>query len=60
MPADCAAAYLERYDPINRKRVLDLRMGCAGLRGAYRLTDVAPGTYRILATLRIRLPVGAR
>ncbi|MBZ5583994.1 MAG: carboxypeptidase-like regulatory domain-containing protein [Acidobacteriia bacterium] len=55
-PAAGAPVYLEGYDPATRRRTLDLRTARTDLRGAYRFENVAPGTYRVLATFEYLMP----
>jgi hypothetical protein len=55
-PVPGAPVFLEGYDPINRKRVLEVRTTRTDIRGAYGFHDVAPGTYRVLATFEYLNP----
>jgi hypothetical protein len=54
-----APVYLEAYDPVNRKRLTDLRSARADLRGMYRFDGLAPGLYRVLATFEYDAPDSA-
>ena len=42
--------FLEAWDPILRKRLLDLRATRTDAQGNYRFENLAPGDYRILST----------
>jgi Carboxypeptidase regulatory-like domain len=55
-PAAWTPVFLEEWDPINRKRLMDLRETYADARGNYRFEGLAPGTYRVLATFDYRAP----
>ena len=55
-PVAGAPVFLETWDPVERKRVVDLRETRTDLRGQYRFTGLAPGTYRILSTFEYRSP----
>jgi hypothetical protein len=49
-PAASAPVFLETWDPVTRKRVLDLRETRADIRGNYRFGSLAPGDYRVMST----------
>ncbi|MEO8369279.1 MAG: carboxypeptidase-like regulatory domain-containing protein [Candidatus Solibacter sp.] len=49
--------YLEAYDEVNRKRVVDLRTMRTDLRGKYSFDGLAPGTYRVVATFEYQAPL---
>jgi hypothetical protein len=51
-----APVHLEAYDPISRKRVMDLQTTRTDLRGVYRFDGLAPGMYRVLATFEYDAP----
>jgi len=55
-PVAGAPVYLEGYDPIGRKRTLDLRVARTDKHGAYKVEGLAPGAYRILATFEYLMP----
>jgi hypothetical protein len=48
--------FLEGWDPVNRKRLVDVRETHADMRGNYRFEGLAPGSYRILATFEYMMP----
>lgn len=54
-PVAGAPVFLEGYDPVNRKR-LTLRTTRTDERGRYDFKDLAPGTWRILATFEYQNP----
>ena len=58
-PAIGAPVFLEAWDPVTRQRLLDLRSTLTDMRGRYSFKDVAPGTYRVLATFEYRTPDSA-
>lgn len=45
-----APVLLEGWDPMTRKRLIELRETRADMRGNYSFVSVAPGDYRIVAT----------
>ncbi|MBV8730366.1 MAG: carboxypeptidase regulatory-like domain-containing protein [Acidobacteriia bacterium] len=51
-----APVHLEAYDPVSRRRVMDLQTTRTDLRGAYRFDGLAPGIYRVLATFEYQAP----
>ncbi len=55
-PASWAPVFLETWDPIERKRVVDLRETRADIRGNYRFDGLPPGTYRVLSTFEYLAP----
>jgi hypothetical protein len=48
--------FLEAYDPTYRKRLMDLQALRTDMRGAFRFENLAPGTYRLLATFEYQNP----
>jgi hypothetical protein len=56
-PAPGVPVYLEAYDEVNRKRVVDLRSTRTDLRGKYSFTGLAPGTYRVVSTFEYQAPL---
>ena len=55
-PAPGVPVYLEAYDEVNRKRVVDLRDTRTDLRGKYSFSELAPGTYRVVSTFEYQKP----
>ena len=55
-PASWAPVFLEAWDPIERKRVVDLRETRADIRGNYRFEGLPPGSYRVLSTFEYMAP----
>ncbi len=51
-----APVFLEGWDPVERKRLIDLRETRADMRGNYRFDGVAPGSYRVLSTFEYLVP----
>jgi hypothetical protein len=51
-----APVFLEAWDPISRKRLLDLRTTRTDAQGNYRFENLAPGDYRILSTFEYSDP----
>jgi hypothetical protein len=49
-PAASAPVFLETWDPVTRKRVIDLRETRADMRGNYWFGSLAPGDYRVMST----------
>jgi hypothetical protein len=54
-----APVHLEAYDPVSRRRVMDLQTTRTDLRGAYRFDGLAPGIYHVLATFEYQAPDAA-
>jgi hypothetical protein len=55
-PASWAPVFLETWDPIERKRLVDLRETRADIRGNYRFEGLPPGSYRVLSTFEYLAP----
>lgn len=55
-PVPGAPVYLEAYNLTENKREADLRTAITDTHGQYRFDDLAPGTYRILATFEYLSP----
>ncbi len=55
-PASWAPVFLEAWDPIERKRLIDLRETRADIRGNYRFEGLPPGSYRVLSTFEYLAP----
>ncbi len=51
-----APVFVAAYDPLTRKWLPDLRATRTDLRGSYQFRDLAPGTYRVLATFEYLQP----
>jgi hypothetical protein len=54
-----APVHLESYEPVSRRRVMELQTKRTDLRGAYRFDGLAPGIYRVLATFEYQAPDSA-
>ncbi len=55
-PAGGVPVFLEAYDEITHKRVVDLRSTRTDMRGKYSFTGLAPGTYRLVSTFEYQTP----
>jgi hypothetical protein len=55
-PAGGAPVFLEAYDEVTRKRVVDLRSTRTDMRGKYSFVGLAPGTYRLVSTFEYQAP----
>jgi hypothetical protein len=55
-PAWGAPVFLERWDPVTRQRLLDLRETRTDMRGNYRFDSLPPGEYRVLSTYEYASP----
>ena len=55
-PVAGAPVFVAAYDAVNRKWQPDIRATRTDLRGAYQFRDLAPGTYRALATFEYLSP----
>jgi hypothetical protein len=55
-PASWAPVFLETWDPVERKRLVDLRETRADIRGNYRFDGLPPGSYRVLSTFEYLAP----
>jgi hypothetical protein len=51
-----APVFLEGWDPVTRKRLIELRETRADMRGNYSFSSLAPGDYRIVATYEYASP----
>jgi hypothetical protein len=56
-PAGGVPVFLEAYDEVTRKRVVDLRSTRTDMRGRYNFVGLAPGTYRLVATFEYQAPL---
>ncbi len=55
-PAVAVPVFLEGFDPVTRRRVLELRETRTDRAGNYRFANLAPGDYRIVSTLEYASP----
>jgi hypothetical protein len=55
-PAGGVPVFLEAYDEVTHKRVVDLRSTRTDMRGKYNFAGLAPGTYRLVATFEYQAP----
>jgi hypothetical protein len=55
-PAGGVPVFLEAYDEVTHKRVVDLRSTRTDMRGKYNFVGLAPGTYRLAATFEYHTP----
>jgi hypothetical protein len=55
-PIGGAPVFLEPWDPVNRKRLMDPRTVRADMRGQYQFFGLAPGTYRLVSTFEYQNP----
>jgi Carboxypeptidase regulatory-like domain len=55
-PAGGVPVFLEAYDEVTHKRVVDLRSTRTDMRGKYNFAGLAPGTYRLVATFEYQSP----
>ncbi len=55
-PAVGAPVFLEAFDEITHKRVVELRATRTDLRGKYTFAGLAPGTYRVVSTFEYEAP----
>jgi carboxypeptidase family protein len=55
-PVSGAPVFLEPWDPVNNKRLIDLRVVRTDMHGQYQLTGLAPGTYRLFSTFEYLNP----
>ena len=51
-----APVFLEAYDEVTHKRVVDLRSTRTDMRGKYSFAGLAPGTYRLVSTFEYQAP----
>ena len=56
-PAGGVPVFLEAYDEVTHKRVVDLRSTRTDMRGKYNFAGLAPGTYRLVATFEYQSPL---
>ena len=55
-PAGGVPVFLEAYDEVTHKRVVELRTTRSDMRGGYNFVGLAPGTYRLLSTFEYQSP----
>jgi hypothetical protein len=55
-PVPGAPVFLEAWDPIGRKRLMEPRTVRADAQGQYQFVGLAPGTYRLVSTFEYRSP----
>jgi hypothetical protein len=55
-PAGGVPVFLEAYDEVTHKRVVELRATRTDLRGQYNFPGLAPGTYRLVSTFEYQSP----
>jgi hypothetical protein len=55
-PASGVPVFLEAYDEITHKRVVDLLSTRTDMRGKYSFVGLAPGTYRMVSTFEYQAP----
>jgi hypothetical protein len=55
-PAGGVPVFLEAYDEVTHKRVVDLHTTRTDLRGQYNFVGLAPGTYRLVSTFEYQSP----
>ena len=55
-PAGGVPVFLEAYDEVTHKRVVELRTTRSDMRGGYNFVGLAPGTYRLVSTFEYQSP----
>jgi hypothetical protein len=55
-PVPGAPVFLEPYDEITRKRVVDLRSAISDIHGQFQFYGLVPGTYRLVSTFEYQSP----
>lgn len=58
-PVPGAPILIEAWDPVNNKRIHELRTVRADMRGRFQVFGLAPGTWRLLSTLDLEDPDSA-
>jgi hypothetical protein len=56
-PAGGVPVFLEAYDEVTHKRVVDLHSTRTDMRGQYNFVGLAPGTYRLVSTFEYQSPL---
>uniref|UniRef100_Q023Y8 Cna B domain protein n=1 Tax=Solibacter usitatus (strain Ellin6076) TaxID=234267 RepID=Q023Y8_SOLUE len=55
-PIAGAPVFLEPYDEVTRKRVVDLRCAISDIHGKFQFYGLVPGTYRLVSTFEYQSP----
>jgi len=55
-PVAGAPVFLEPYDEITRKRVVELRTAISDIHGQFQFVGLVPGTYRLVSTFEYHTP----
>lgn len=55
-PVAGVPVFLEPYDEITRKRVVDLRSAITDIHGQFQFFGLVPGTYRLVSTFEYQAP----
>jgi hypothetical protein len=55
-PIGAAPVFLEGWDPVNRKRLVEPRVVRTDVHGQYLFTGLSPGTYRLVSTFEYQSP----
>ena len=55
-PGGGVPVFLEAYDEVTHKRVVELHTTRSDMRGKYNFVGLAPGTYRLVSTFEYNLP----
>jgi hypothetical protein len=58
-PAAGVPVFLEAYDEVARKRMVELRITRTDVKGHYNFVGLAPGTYRLVSTFEYQAPTTA-
>lgn len=58
-PVAGVPVFLEAWDPVNRRRLVELTPARTGLDGVYRFENLPPGTYRIFSSFEYNNPDSA-
>ncbi|MCX6630092.1 MAG: hypothetical protein NTW28_20940, partial [Candidatus Solibacter sp.] len=56
-PAGGVPVFLEAYDEVTHKRVVDLRSTRTDMAGQYNFAGLAPGVYRLVSTFEYQSPL---
>ena len=55
-PVAGAPVFLEPYDEVTRKRVVELRSAISDIHGQFQFFGLVPGTYRLVSTFEYQAP----
>jgi Carboxypeptidase regulatory-like domain len=55
-PVPGAPVFLEPYDEITRKRIVDVRTAISDIHGQFQFFGLVPGTYRLVSTFEYQMP----